>query len=404
MAVAIAPTQFITTQKSGLAAADVYTGTPVEKVPINAGRTMTIGQLNEHLANQAKMSPKGTKARLEDLRKRAWDIEFNSKPDENKMEKWGKLWGDRKNIWKDVQGGLLTDALTNLGYGQHAKRIEKQIIGEKDPMKILATLSTIDPEFQVAFKGIEKALPMKDLDTAVGLSKLFHVWTGDAEFMKVFGFGEEAELIHNLLTIATAIKLPELTDKIIGKIKDKRLKKKIAAQALPMAAQSGDMHTVQVVAEELNVYAVSNMHPETVEWLLANYRTDHGGDPTEEEGKKFLELLNTLRANWWLTKRGEETVYHLGMFAELSDHARIILLRDKVLKLPTSISFMCKSKSFVELNALKRPWIKLPKDVANPEDRPSVTVVSTATYISASMPARAITAPEGSATKVTQLN
>lgn len=368
MAIQIANTQFVTTQKSNLATPDVYQGKSVDKVPTNAGAPQKAGALDEKLAEAAKLQPRSFAKRYGEFLDRVKKIDNKILKGEAYMEDAKALWKDREKILKDLRGGVLTDVLVAYGYGDKAAEIEKKLFKEKNIWKMVGVLSEVDPAYQDAYKTMEKAFKAKDTDTAAGIFKMLEGMADSKGLMKIFGMTEaDQQFVKGMLAIAGAMKVPELVDKIWSKVKNRRARKKIAAEMLPILADIGDVYGVAYITEELNVWAVTWLDPEIIEKLLSSYRTSHGGPPTEDDAQEFLAYLASINPDWAYTYRNGEKVWNLSMFAYLSEHARIILLRSDEFKYPTSIGYLGKVASFQDLMLEHRPWIKLPEDIMNPK-------------------------------------
>lgn len=367
MAISVASTQFVTTQKSGLATPDVYSGTSPEKIPTNVGTRTSTGKLETDLVAKSKQTSSATKGRF-----KAFEDKIREAIDKSPTSTFDDLYknvkvalGGKDAILKEIKGGLLTDVLTNLGYKDNVDLIAGQILGEKDPMKILGHLGQITPEFQVLLGGVQTIIDAKDLDTAQGIAGVLESLTGDSQLLKVLNLEDEAALVGNTLKKASKLRIPKLIDTIVATVKDDRAKKRLLVSTLPTAAIHSDLETVSSVMEQMSPYGVYTTYPDVIRWLLANYRTLHGGDPTPTDIKEFLTMLKKFDEKWWMTKRGNDEVFNFDLFSNVSPHAKIVLSRTPELKLGGALCNIYQRRDFGGLTEQLRPWIKLPEGMTD---------------------------------------
>lgn len=365
MAISVASTQFVTTQKSGLATPDVYSGTNPEKIPTNVGTRTSTGKLETDIVSKTKTSPRASNTRFKELETKILEaIEKSPSGSFNDMYKSIKeSLGGKDAILREIKGGLLTDVLTNLGYTDDVDVLVDQILGEKDQTKPVNNPPT--QEHQTVLEGIYTVINTKDLSTAQGIAEALEALTGDKELLKVFNIEEEALLIGNVLKKAAKLRIPKLIDTIIATVKDERIKKRLLVSTLPTAAIHSDLETVTSVMEQISPYGVYTTYPEVIRWLLANYRTLHGGDPTTEDIQELLGMLKEFDEKWWLTKRGEVDVFNFDLFSNVSEHAKIVLSRTPELKLGGALCNVYKRQDFGSLTERLRPWIKLPEGMTD---------------------------------------
>lgn len=362
MAISITQTTFVTTQQSGLATKDVYGSKVSNKTPVNGGKQVINGvTMPNSIMSKINLSTSATNKRFDKLIADLTKVAEDSNGDYRKLiDGAKKVAGNKALLRKEFQGALLTDVLTNLGYGDKAVKVAGQIIGEKDYRKLMGTIGQLEPDAGIVINGITTILDAKNLDTATGITEVLTKLTGDSKLAQVLDLKEEAALLKGTLQKATALRIPELFDAIVDKVKDRKAKKRLMIQSVPSAASNSDIVSVRKVMDEITPEAVYTTYPDSTRWLVTNYKTLEGKDPTKEDETQLLTTLSDLNSEWWLIDRNGEKVVNYALFLNISEHSRQIFIKHNVLKFPATLAKKYKQNDYKQLSAKFRPWIKLP--------------------------------------------
>lgn len=362
MAKATASTQFITTQKSGLAVKDVYDGQSSEKEVLNIGSKVGVGKLDTDTATKAMIDPKSLRGRFQEynekIRKATSDKRLGSI--DTALDKVRNAVGNKESIINDLKGGLLTDVLTGLGYKDDASIVAGMIIGEKDPLKILGGLGQLDPNIGVVIDGINTIINAKDLDSVTGIADVLQQLTGNTDLIKVLQLENEAALLGGVLEKAIRLRVPTIVDVILDTVKERKTRQRLLIQSVPVIAHNSDLVTLRKVANLIGWRGIYATYPMVIHWLLANYRTTGGTSPTKMDAKEFIDILIALKPDWWLTKRGDDNVLNFEMMVQVSEHAKIALSYKEDLRTLSALANQYKNRGFRDILNTTRPWIKFP--------------------------------------------
>lgn len=347
MAVQIAETRFITKSSSGLASVDVYGGSP-EKTALNNGGSSqgpgfttpnTAGKINELVAGLTDVLGKTKGQSIDKV-----------------LAAVKGVVGNKKGLIEGFKNTLVTDALTNLGFGKNAKEIAGVIIGGGDANNILAAFGKTNPEMGIVVNGIQTVINAKDLNTAQGVGILLGQLTGNADLVKVLDLQPETLLLKSLLADATRLRVPELVDAILDSAKENKDRVKLLVLTTPQAAVNSDLETVKKTMELIGDTNTLRTHPTLLTDILKNYTTVSGGAPTPEEREELKTVLERLQPEWWLTTRNDEMVYNLDPFYKISEQAREALVGIPVLKVPLALVGLYSVQEVVDLKLSTRPW------------------------------------------------
>lgn len=308
MPVQIAPTEFITTQDSGLATKDVYDTNPETlignafvassgwgfdmKMPILSGKIGEVTQLFDGIKKNAA----GIKQGINGVR---------------------EIIKNKDKILSDLKDSISTDLLTHVGLGSYAGSINDVIAGRKSPESLLGVISSKDPQMKIIIDGVQTIRNAKDLDSAKGVFDLLGAVTGNSKLAEVLNLQPEFILYSNLLTKASKLRIPEITDKVLEYI-DKDQKDKIYLANINRVTENSDLVTLEKIAEELGYTAVINSYPNVVKTLLESYTTLSGDSPTLKEAEEFDAFLTKLDKDWLYSYRGDSKVINFGLFENIS--------------------------------------------------------------------------------------
>lgn len=348
MSIQIAETRFITKSSSGLAAVDVYGKSP-DKTPINSGGTVGIG---------GGFNTPVTAGKINELVKGLTDALNKTKgqPIDKVLAAVKQVAGNKKALIEGFKNTLVTDALTNIGFGKNAKEIAGVLIGDRDPTNLLAAFGKTNPEMGIVVNGIQTIVNAKDLDSAKGIGVLLGQLTGNSALVKVLDLQPETLLLKSLLDDATKLRVPALIDAILDSTKDNQDKIKLLVLSSPRAAQNSDLETLKKTMDEIGDTNTLNTHPTLVSDILRNYRTLSGDAPTEADSVELQDVLNRLKPEWWLTTRNGETDYDLDPFYRVSRHAVEALKGVEALKIPLAMVGLYPVQEIVDLKLSVRPW------------------------------------------------
>lgn len=358
MALTITETTFITSQKSGVAAVDVY-GKAVANSPINTGVKKS-QQFKPNLFNMWGTTNGKLNAKIEKLVEAIGDGGPSSVA--SVFKNLDKIVGNKKDLLNEMKGAVLTDVFTGLGFGDKAVVFSEMVMSaSQGPIKMLDGLAKISPDMEVIVGGVRTVVNAKDLDTATGIAKVLGELTGNEKLIEVTGLGAEALALSGLLAKANMFAIPQLTDAIIGKVEDKRARKKLLLHNTPSATRYSDIETIKLIVEENTGTGVKEAYPDVIKRILANYRTKHGGDPVKEDTDELLSLLASIEPNWWSknTRSGGASI-RADYFHVLSNHAILALQMVEPFKYWTHIVSKYPPAHPSEMLLRYRPWIKLP--------------------------------------------
>lgn len=349
MSLQIAETKFITKASSGLAAVDVY-GTSPEKQAKNAGSVLSglaAGFKTPNTAGEVNKIVDGLTKALEKTKGKSYT---------EQMAALKGVLGGKDALLKNFKNSLVTDVLTNVGFGKNAKEIAGVLVGDRDPSNLLTALGKTNPEMKIVVNGIQTVMGAKDLDTAVGIADLLGKLTGNTELVKVFDLQPETLLLKSLLDSATMFRVPSLIDTILDSASSDKERKVLLVASVPKTAENSDLETILKTMKEIGDTNTYRTHPTLVVDLLANYIPVSGMSPTKEEGSQLREILDRLKPEWWLVERNGEKVYNLDAFYNLSQSAKEALYQFNDLSVPLTLTGVYRPKEFDTLRTEARPW------------------------------------------------
>lgn len=349
MALQIAETKFITKASSGLAAVDVYGASPPKEAK-NAGSLLsglvagfktpnTAGEIN-------KIADSLTKA-LEKTKGKSYA---------EQMKALKSVLGGKDALLKNFKNSMVTDVLTNVGFGANAKEIAGVLVGDRDPTNLLTALGKTNPEMKIVVGGIQTVVAAKNLDTAVGIGELLGKLTGNTELVKVFNLQPETLMLKSLLDSATMFRVPHLIDAILDSSSSDKEKRVLLVAIVPKTALHSDLDTLLKTMTEIGDTNTYRTHPTLIVDILANYIPLSGLSPTKEESEQLRSILDRLKPEWWLTDRGGERVYDLDVFYKISQSSVEALYMFNDLRVPLTLTGIYPSLDIGTLGLQVRPW------------------------------------------------
>lgn len=361
MSLQIAETRFITKASSGLAAIDVYGTTPT-KIAANAGSIKsglgaafktpnTSGQINKIVDGLTDALTK-----------------TGGKSFEDQLKAVKAVIGNKEALIANFKNGLVTDVLTNVGFGANAKEIAGVLVGDRDPTSLLTALGKTTPEMALVVNGIKTVMSADKLDTAQGISALLNKLSGNSELVKVFDLQPETLLLKTLLDDATKLRVPELVDAILETAADDKQRRALLIASTPKAVLHSDLDTVVKTMEFIGDVNTHRTYPDIIADILASYKAPAARalqtveNPDESSGiiaidkEQLMSVLERLKPQWWLTTRDDVQVYNLDIFYNVSPDAVEALSQVPELTVPISMAGLYPIGYVQDINAHVRPW------------------------------------------------
>lgn len=351
MSLQIAETRFITKASSGLAAVDVY-GTSPTKVAANSGSEKsglggsfktpnTAGQINKIVDG------------LTDVLSKTKGKSFSEQ-----MAAIKGVIGNKDTLINNFKNGLVTDVLTNVGFGANAKEIAGVLVGERDPTSLLTALGKTTPEMTVVVNGIKTVMSADNLDTAQGIGALLNNLSSNSELVKVFNLQPETLLLKTLLDDATKLRIPELVDAILDTADNDKQRQSLLLASTPKAVVHSDLDTVFKTMDMVGDTNMYRTYPAIVEDILANYVKPVIRDTVAntDDDEQLTVILERLKPEWWLTTRGDDTIYNLDVFYNVSDDAIEVLSVVSELVVPLSMVGLYPISRIRDIKKQSRPW------------------------------------------------
>lgn len=352
MSLQIAETKFITKSSSGLAAVDVYGQSPTKEAK-NAGSILSgigAGFNTPNTAGKINSIVDGLTKALENTKGKSF---------EDQMKAIKAVVGGKDALLKDFKNSIVSDVLTNVGFGANAKEIAGVLVGDRDPSNLLSALGKTNPQMKIVVNGIQTVMSAKDLDTAQGIGNLLGKLSGNSELVKVFDLQPEAMLLKSLLDKATMFRIPALVDSILDSTDSDEQKTSLLVASTPKAAFHSDLNTITKAMDKIGDANTLRTHPTLITDILGNFVPVSGEAATPADGVLLREVLDRLQPEWWLTDRGGRRVYNLDMFYNLSVDAYSVLSVMEDVKIPVVLSGLYPVSDLEDIKIKTRPWAVL---------------------------------------------
>jgi hypothetical protein len=177
------------------------------------------------------------------------------------------------------------------------------------------------------------------MDSAKEVFSLINQITASNEMKGFFDIGSESSLMASVMREAIALGVPDAIDVLVDNAKDDQIAYNALYANVQVAFESSDLDTINLMIEKIGVNGILAQVPNAVPLLLSYYELPGGttSENYDNELDALKAVLTTLRPNWGLVMRDGEWISDLTAFAEISDDARKLMMRDSDLLIPVLI-------------------------------------------------------------------
>lgn len=155
--------------------------------------------------------------------------------------------------------------------------------------------------------------------------------TKSSQLSSFFDVGSESALMSGVMREAIALGVPDAIDVLVENAKDDQIAYNALYANMRVAVESSDLDTIMLMIDKVGVNTFRAQVPDAAALLLANYELPVG-TTTEDYDSELIALqlvLDVLDPNWDKVERNGEWIQTLTPFADISDDARKLLMRDE---------------------------------------------------------------------------
>lgn len=170
----------------------------------------------------------------------------------------------------------------------------------------------------------------KDTTKAKGLSDAVSALLKDESLKSYVDTNAYVGTALTYLDAAIELGVPDLIDKLMQSIKDKKLAKRQLIESVYSVVARADLKSLNKILDYIGSEGVLLRVPNAIQLILAAYRYPFQTKPSEYAGlKEELEsTLTRIKVNWQFVTRGSENIYDFSIFTRCSRNAITLLLLD----------------------------------------------------------------------------
>ena len=200
-----------------------------------------------------------------------------------------------------------------------------------------------------------------DVKSARGIFDIVGRVTGDSEIAEYFDVGAEASLLSTVYREALSVGIPDTIDAMHAQAKSKEAAYYALQSNQIVAAQLGEVATLELMADTLGSDRMLADNPRVVSQLLGNYRLPDQTSPDDYPGllSKLVTALNKIDPHWGQYKRGNTWVTDLSAFVSLSGDARTLLSTDPAYEVAIALAGEYPSQDLIALSKTNYPGLLL---------------------------------------------
>lgn len=190
--------------------------------------------------------------------------------------------------------------------------------------------TSIYSKVEAVVNNITKSFDVVNLKDAKGIFSLVNQISGNDQLTKFFDVGAEANLLSGLFREAIQLGIPETIQTLIDTAKSSRAADLALRGNIGVAVTLADLHTTNLMVDNLGLNRVLADVPNAPERVLANYTLPVGikNEQLDSELTKLLTTMNKLRPGWAIYLRDTVQINDLSLYTYASNDARKLLMRD----------------------------------------------------------------------------
>lgn len=328
--------------KDELAAADAYSGASDQfKTGAGSGVAKTPGITGEGNPEYER-AKKVTKRVTSVTTQNAWTALLCGSFDEPPSEADVSKRSEQTALWMRSTGCTAENLIGLISTEGGVIGLNRDEMEDRLSSAMGQSMHTLEPDFQdymvesmAAMTGQDAAavkMSMNAAQTSVGtdqqkdasaLSKLLSNVTGSDELIQIFDMHAEVAVIGALLDKSIEMGVPQAVEKLLERIDDEKVQRRVALERLRLAALGSQLGTVRTIVDMSGADAAMAKVPDIVPLITQHYDWGYGTSRDEYPDKRdeLIKTLSELNSRWYLKKRDGVWVSDLEPFSVASDKA-----------------------------------------------------------------------------------
>lgn len=216
----------------------------------------------------------------------------------------------------------------------------------------------------VIIGGVSYLTKGKDLNTAIGLSKMYDKLPSvNSKYLNsiigYFDLDAEAALATRLVNESLRIGLPDVLRLVISTVRNESVKKRVYLGQLRQACMQSRLENVQLTIDYCGVTQCLAKVPDIVYLILKHYKYRGNGEGYPAELTKVKDLLTTLDPTWSTNEQDTITYQDYSPFASASASAKDLFLLDDELYVHVLIGSEYGNRSVKSTVSTMYPYLNL---------------------------------------------
>lgn len=289
-----------------------------------------------------------------------------------------KIIKDPTELGKSLSKDMAEHVFKTIGYPGTVEGLLTPIKVPKNKRELLANLGEKNQFFKIFVKDPDSESPELNLgfDVNAGLAvdgeyeadaayynrvnALSHVLdenTTDAQLVSVYNPTPRMGLMRGYIDEAMDLRIPNGVDIILDSFEDPEEKRALKVLCTMNAAIRSDILFIKKQLEDPDIGAgpIMSLTPNIINLILTNYRL-LGTQPTAEEAKFLIDILDMLHDQWLTYRRGSKDILDVSALNKASEDAIKTLLKDKRTELVAILSKNSYASNPVEYTFDMRPY------------------------------------------------
>lgn len=182
-------------------------------------------------------------------------------------------------------------------------------------------------DIKLLIGGTESSISPENFKSAGGFATMLSGLSGGLTQVEYKDIGAKAALVASIVDKAIALGIPNVIDKIITQIGDKKRERELMVSRLRQWAMISDIKTLNKVVDIIGVHAALEREPRLLEILVGGYTYSQNYDEVVNYQEKYTELvtfLDRMNPNWEKGQRNGLVVSSIKLYVIASDEARTL--------------------------------------------------------------------------------